>query len=63
MMEYANSPVEGWHVTVTFIKSEFTKVTIYCKTKPSYKHIAMYCLMNFGQYTDNRFLLLELKDN
>ena len=44
------SPVEGWQIE--FIEDEFTKVTIICDVEPIYKHVAMNCLMKFGEYTD-----------
>ena len=57
----ANSSVEGWQVMC--IDSEFTKATIYCKTKPNDKHITMYCLKNFGQYTDVKCDKIVNNDN
>ena len=57
----ANSPVEGWRVML--IESEFTNMTMYCETKPNDKHIATYCLMNFGQYTYVKYVKIVNDDN
>ena len=57
----SDSSMDEWQVTI--IESEFTTATIYHKTKPTYKHIAIYCLMNFGQYTDAKFDKLVNNEN